>query len=608
LFWDFRNRDVQEWVAEKVLVNATTSMYVDGLFVDDPAGYGQEHPAIQSVVQLSPAEVAALQLGTQQAWLKALGMLLPRKKYIMQAYSNVVFPSSSTPAVCASWMRQQCTVPANESTSIFVVGHDVNMSVAAFLVARGPFSLITMSKAVIEGRNYSDPEYRSYRLDTGTPTGGCVEAPTSVFSRNWTGGRAAVDCTMGMATLDFALLPRGESATSPDGVGPIKTDDDDHEATGVTATILAHTQVLRAAKYGCPGYPYPVPPPPPPGPCSSCIRMLACNASDEKQRWTHPSNGAISPKSSAQQCVTREQAGAPLSISICRGHAGSLDPAQQWIFNSSSQRITDIIAQGVEGGGCVDIGSNPKGGTESILHHQSPCKNSVNEHFLYDSVHGWIFSNCSGINCAHEHDDKSGLQATYCATAPVNVETDADSDSAENCVPWKIDKNESRDGYYFDGGPTSLALSSNDTVLSFHCGEKFKHLDDNNHGDIILRRSFNQGRTWQPWQLVFSPSVFYAPRVFAVQTGTVLDRVTGTIWAIMAANNSMLLVTSSSNHGATWSPAKDISVASKPSGYGWIAPISNGIQLQSGRLAICADHIKGQWSACKCCTTRLCFL
>jgi hypothetical protein len=43
--------------------------------------------------------------------------------------------------------------------------------------------------------------------------------------------------------------------------------------------------------------------------------------------------------------------------------------------------------------------------------------------------------------------------------------------------------------------------------------------------------------------------------------------------------------------------AKDITAASKPPGYGWIAPISNGIQLKSGRLAICADHIQGQWSA-----------
>jgi hypothetical protein len=223
LFWDFRNKDVQAFVAEKVLAAAATSEYVDGIFVDDPSGYGQEHPAVQSMVQLTPAEVAELQLGTQQAWLKALHMLLPKKKYIIQAYSNVAFPSGSTTAVCSQWMRKQCAVPANESTSTFVVGHDVNMSVAAFLVARGPYSLITMNKAVIEGRNWSDPEYRSYRLDTGVPTGGCIEGPTSVFSRSWSGGHATVDCAAGNAALDFALLPRTD-LTEP-SVAPMKSDD-----------------------------------------------------------------------------------------------------------------------------------------------------------------------------------------------------------------------------------------------------------------------------------------------------------------------------------------------------------------------------------------------
>ena len=372
-----------------------------------------------------------------------------------------------------------------------------------------------------------------------------------------------------------------------------------------SARIIARTQVLRAAKYGCPGYHPPPPPPPPPGPCTDCIRMLPCNASEPLQRWSHPSNGAISPASSAQQCVTRGAPGVPLSVSVCRGHAGSLDPLQQWSFNASAQRIDDIAAQGVPGDGCVDIGSNVQGGTESILHVQSPCRSSVNEHFRFEAAHSWIYSNCSGLNCARWRGDASSrLQATYCATAPAVAAAQAEAaapevapDIVENCVPWAIDENETRSGYYFDGGPTSLALSSNDTLLSFHCGEKFKHLDDNNHGDIILRRSFDQGRTWQPWQLVFSPSAFYAPHVYAVQTGTVLDKTTGTIWAVMGVNNSMMVITSSHDHGASWSEAQDITATSKPPGFGWIAPISNGVQLTGGRLAICADHIKGQWSA-----------
>lgn len=41
---------------------------------------------MQSAVQLSPSEIAALQAGTQRAWTKALALLTKAKKYIPQAY------------------------------------------------------------------------------------------------------------------------------------------------------------------------------------------------------------------------------------------------------------------------------------------------------------------------------------------------------------------------------------------------------------------------------------------------------------------------------------------------------------------------------------------
>eukprot|EP01043_Picozoa_sp_COSAG02_P090258 COSAG02_NODE_27135_length_616_cov_1.058027_1_plen_136_part_10 len=106
-----------------------------------------------------------------------------------------------------------------------------------------------------------------------------------------------------------------------------------------SARILARTQVLRAAKYGCPDYHPPPPPRHPHGPCKSCVRMMPCNATETRQRWSHASDGAISPTSSAQQCLTRGAPGAPLSLSVCRGHAGSLDPLQQWSFNLSAEKI-----------------------------------------------------------------------------------------------------------------------------------------------------------------------------------------------------------------------------------------------------------------------------
>ena len=124
----------------------------------------------------------------------------------------------SDPTLCAGWMWAQCAVPANESTLIYGGATGTpgtpgevtnNVTIAGFLVTRGPHALINAPVAVIEGGNVSDPLYRGrlYRLDTGVPTGACTEGPSAVFSRAWSGGKAAVDCTRGATTLDFEVLP-----------------------------------------------------------------------------------------------------------------------------------------------------------------------------------------------------------------------------------------------------------------------------------------------------------------------------------------------------------------------------------------------------------------
>jgi len=148
LFWDFRNVDAQDYWAREVGLGGVSNPWVDGMFTDDPGGYGQEHPSVQSATQLSPNEIADLQRGTQAAWTNALALLTAAKKYIVQAYRiPPPFPSED-PAACASWMRQQCRVPANESTLVYGLGVPsgisaaVNMSIAAFLVVRGPYSYI----------------------------------------------------------------------------------------------------------------------------------------------------------------------------------------------------------------------------------------------------------------------------------------------------------------------------------------------------------------------------------------------------------------------------------------------------------------------------------
>jgi hypothetical protein len=213
-FWDFRNTDAQDYWAEKVCLAGTQSDFVDGMFTDDPGGYGQEHGATQSMVQLTDEEITALQLGTQHAWMKALALLTKEKKYFPQAYRTTppfVFNTTTVGvASCTSWMRRQCTLPANESTQTYnrATGTvDVaKMAIASFLVSRGPFSYLSATTAVINRGDWTDPIFRLHRLDTGKPTGDCTETSSGVFSRTWSGGIAAVDCTTATATLDFKLL------------------------------------------------------------------------------------------------------------------------------------------------------------------------------------------------------------------------------------------------------------------------------------------------------------------------------------------------------------------------------------------------------------------
>lgn len=219
LFWDFRNRAVQDYWAEQVCLAGVNSPFVDGVFTDDPTGYGAEHPVVQSAVQLSPTEIAMLQAGTQRAWSKALALLTDAGKYVAQAFRLPPPFNASIQAngpACTAWMRTQCAVPANESALTFlgpgtIIDASANMSLAAFLVARGPYSFIQAPRDVIEGQDWENPIFRLYRLDTGVPTGPCEEVQPGIFSRGWSHGTASVDCTTAVARVDFGLL-RGSHA------------------------------------------------------------------------------------------------------------------------------------------------------------------------------------------------------------------------------------------------------------------------------------------------------------------------------------------------------------------------------------------------------------
>ena len=148
----------------------------------------------------------------------------------------------------------------------------------------------------------------------------------------------------------------------------------------------------------------------------------------------------------------------------------------------------------------------------------------------------------------------------------------------------------------------ALVRSNAGTLLAFCEGRRTGGGDSGNI-DIVLKRSFDNGESWQPMQV-------------AVSTGTdtdgnpapVIDRDTGTIWLLFCKNFSdgaegrivageaprTVWVTSSKDDGETWAEPREITATTKDEAWTWYATgPCHGIQLAKGRFVIPCDHVLG---------------
>lgn len=148
----------------------------------------------------------------------------------------------------------------------------------------------------------------------------------------------------------------------------------------------------------------------------------------------------------------------------------------------------------------------------------------------------------------------------------------------------------------------ALAVSTQGTLLAF-CEGRRTGGGDSGDIDIVLKRSFDNGETWQPMQI-------------AVSTGSdtdgnpapVVDRNTGTIWLLFCKNLAdgaegkiiagqaprTVWVTSSTDDGETWAEPKEITDTTKLEGWTWYATgPCHGIQLANGKLVVPCDHVVG---------------
>jgi sialidase-1 len=144
----------------------------------------------------------------------------------------------------------------------------------------------------------------------------------------------------------------------------------------------------------------------------------------------------------------------------------------------------------------------------------------------------------------------------------------------------------------------AIVRAANGDLLAFAEGRKTGTGD---HGDIdiVLKRSSDGGRTWGPMQRVQDEWDDPTARVWIGNPTPVVDwrdpQHPGRVWLAFTRSNAAVFVTSSDDHGATWSERRDISATAMHPTWGWYAtgPV-HGIQLKrgphAGRLIIPSDH------------------
>lgn len=131
----------------------------------------------------------------------------------------------------------------------------------------------------------------------------------------------------------------------------------------------------------------------------------------------------------------------------------------------------------------------------------------------------------------------------------------------------------------------AMVVSPRGTLLTF-CEGRRNSSADSGDIDLLLRRSFDGGQTWQDVQVLFD-----AGSDTAGNPAPVVDAHTGTIHLIFCINNRTVWVTESKDDGATWTTPREITASVKQPGWTWYATgPCHGIQLSSGRLLIPCDH------------------
>ncbi len=161
-----------------------------------------------------------------------------------------------------------------------------------------------------------------------------------------------------------------------------------------------------------------------------------------------------------------------------------------------------------------------------------------------------------------------------------------------------------RDGYHTYRIP-SLLVTKAGTLLAFCEGRKNSAADAGDI-DLLLKRSTDNGRTWNSQQVIWDDAANTCGNPCPV-----LDETTGIVWLLLTRNEAgdseaaiakrlarttrTVWLSNSKDDGKTWSPPVEITSSVKDPNWGWYATGPGvGIQIrygpQAGRMIIPCDH------------------
>jgi len=163
-----------------------------------------------------------------------------------------------------------------------------------------------------------------------------------------------------------------------------------------------------------------------------------------------------------------------------------------------------------------------------------------------------------------------------------------------------------KEGYHTCKIP-ALVVSKKGTLLAFCEGRKYTGRDADKI-DILLKRSFDGGKSWQDTQIIVSDDDMTCGNPCPV-----VDQSTGTIWLPFCKNPRYdgpvpsdrrivegkdprtVWITKSTDDGSTWAEPMEITKDVKDPSWTWYATgPGHGIQLKNGRLVIPCDHMVGK--------------